>query len=163
MSDVSPASSRTIGVLPRLDSIVPEFNLEPIAVSVDNDRIINVLNISLGVDPRSVFGFRMVQGVQLEQAKLNGGMNPTETLRWLFIPVVHGGRCVYLNVNALSDQSAASLAADPDAEPLCGSLFVDEEWMPTEQLESIDMSEVVVVTMLPGDVRLFTRAYLERR
>lgn len=163
--DLSPTASQpTIAVGPgRREPIVPMFNLEPIEVSVDNDRIIDVLNMSLGVDPRSLFGFRLLQGAQLEQAKLNGSMSPTETLGWLFVPVVHGARCVYVNVNALGDQASANDLVDPDMEPFCGNLFVDEEWVPNEQIESIDMSDVVVVTILPGDVRFFTRSFLQRR
>jgi len=154
------------------------LGLGELTVTVRNEQAVRWLQRELGVSPNTVFGFRLLQGERLAEAKAKGRFRPTETLRWLYIPVSHGPGCVALNAFPRAstvtfrgpragafpvgeapagtvdfDRLRREHARGPD---LCGSLRVDDRVVPNEQLESIDMGSIAVVITLPGEVRMYT-------
>jgi hypothetical protein len=155
------------------------LGLGPLTVTVRNDQVIEWLTREFGGDPREAFGFRLVQGERLMEAKTRGKMEPTATLRWLYVPISHGLECVSINVvprartvgfRGPRDDPFATPGAPPtatrsmdairsdfeDSGSGCGSLSVNDEVIPNEHLESIDMSSIAVIVTLPGSVRMYT-------
>ena len=63
--------------------------LDPLLVTVRNEQMERWLTLRLGGNPNELLGYRAIQGIRLETAKLKSDDN-TELLRWLFIPVSHG-------------------------------------------------------------------------
>lgn len=151
--------------------------LGAINVTVRNEQVVDWLRLEFGVNPAGAFGFRIVQGAQLEEAKARGKLRPTETLRWLYVPVSHGS-CV--SINALPRARSVSLMTGPrvssfgepgvapagtvspeepatdDGPSGCGTLIVDDRVVPNELLDTIDLSRVAVIVTLPGSVRMYT-------
>lgn len=153
------------------------LGLNAITVTVRNEELIDWLRLEMGVNPASVFGFRVLQGSRLAEAKLKGKDKPTETLRWLYIPVSHGLECVAVNSiprpRSVSSFRGArvSQAPAPGQAPSgtssfedrlrnptrgCGSLYVNDRQVPNEQIETIDMGQVALVVTLPGLVKMYT-------
>lgn len=153
------------------------LGLAPVTVTVRNEQLVDWLTLEMGINPVSVFGFRVLQGPRLQEAKLKGKNNPTETLRWLYIPVWHGGSCVSVNATpsaitvtsrgrrrsqAPTPGEAPSGTRSPDRETEsaegrnCGSLFVNDRRVPNEHIEEVDMSQIAVVVTLPMTVRMYT-------
>lgn len=168
-----------------LDVILqPEaIELGELTVSVRNERVVDWLTLAMGSNPAQYFGFRILQGARLQEAMARAEHDPTETLRWLFVPVWHRGPCVSVNVvrrplivgrqglrvspftpgaaplgtDQVEDRVEAVRAAE--SEPDCGRLFVDGRLIPNEQIQDVDMSNVAVITTLPGEVRMFTLGF----
>jgi len=155
------------------------IELDPLTVTVRNERVLRWLSLEMGLNPAQYFGFRILQGARLEEAKRRAEEKPTETLRWLFIPVWHGGPCVSVNVSprsmaerhdgprqgafvpgvTLAETRSAEQAMEGPGTSECGSLYIDGRLVPNEQIEDIDMSTIAVVTTLPGEVRMFTYGF----
>ncbi|MDX1647195.1 MAG: carboxypeptidase-like regulatory domain-containing protein [Longimicrobiales bacterium] len=153
------------------------LGLSPITVTVRNEELIDWLTLEMGSNPAAAFGFRVLQGSRLQEAKLKGEDNPTETLRWLYIPVWHGGDCVRVNQvprarTTTSRGVRRSVAPSPGQVPRgtesrearaeeagtrsCGSIYIDDRRHPNELIEDIDMSRIAVVVTLPGSVRMYS-------
>ena len=153
------------------------IELDPLTVSVRNNQVLDWLTHVMGANPAQFFGFRVIQGARLEAAKERGDLDPTEVLRWLYIPVWHGGACVSVNVSpgitregfrggrrsafvpgapsqGTVDIEATATEAGTDED--CGRLFVDERLIPNDQIASVVMDDIAVVTTLPGEVRMYT-------
>jgi len=155
------------------------LGLEPLNVTVSNTRAVEWLTRELGIDPSGEFGFRLLQGDRLAQARTKGRNRPTETLRWLYIPVSHGVDCVSINAVpravtiGFSGPRNAAFGA-PGAAPVgtrstermraefergpdrCGRLYVDDRLLPNEQIESIDMTRIAAIVTMFGEVRMYT-------
>jgi hypothetical protein len=155
------------------------LGLGQITVTVRNEQAVTWLTREFGRNPADFFGFRLLQGDRLTEAKVKGKMDPTETLRWLYVPVSHGPECVSINSTPRAvtvgwrgprdggfaepgaapsgstsmEQRLADFERGPDR---CGSLMVNDRVVPNEQLDRIDMSSIAVVVTLPGSVRLYT-------
>lgn len=153
------------------------FGLAPINVTVRNDQAIDWLKKELGGNPVQMFGFRLLQGDRLEEAKVKGKYRPTETLRWLYIPVSHAGECVSINAfprattmtsqgprnsgfervpggtRVIEDGSDVDFALGPRG---CGTLLVNDREVPTSLIDDVDMRSIALVVTLPGSVRLYT-------
>lgn len=153
------------------------LGLAPVTVTVRNEQLIDWLTLEMGINPVSAPGFRIMQGPRLQEAKLKGKNKPTETLRWLYIPVWHGGPCVSVNATpsartVTSRGPRRSQAPAPGEAPSgtrsrdratesaeganCGSLFVNDRRVPNEHIGEVDMSQVAVVVTLPMTVRMYT-------
>ena len=131
------------------------FRLDPLEVTVRNEELERFLTLEFGVNPNSIFGYRAIQGVRLQEARLKARDN-TDLLRWLYIPVSHGIQvCVGSIYRGLPDRAAKLFAGDRQ----CGSLLVDGYEVPNEHIESIDFDQVAVVVTVPGQVRLYTRGF----
>jgi hypothetical protein len=155
------------------------LGLGEITVTVRNEQAVAWLTREFGVNPSGAFGFRLLQGDRLAAAKVKGKLGPTETLRWLYVPVSHGPACVSINstpravrggwrgprqgpfgepgsapAGTASAEKAAAAAAE--GSDRCGSLMVNDRPLPNEDLESIDMSSIAVIVTLPGVVRMYT-------
>jgi hypothetical protein len=151
------------------------FRLDPLAVTVDNDRLEDFLTRSLGEGrhPASFPGYRAIQGLRLEQAKLKAKDN-VDLLRWLYVPVSVGSRtCVGsfggppLPARTSADRTmAASSAAQTGAvaaahasQSQCGALYVDDYRCPNELVHEIDMDRIAVIVTLEGSVHMYTREF----
>lgn len=129
--------------------------LDPLLVSVRNEELERWWTLRLGTNPNAVFGYRAIQGLELEEAKLKSEDN-TELLRWLSIPVSHG-RDVCLG----SRMPTVERGTQEIGPPQCGTLYVDGVKVPQEHVETVDMESIaVVVTFLkPRSVHFFTRTF----
>jgi len=155
------------------------LGLGEITVTVRNEQAVTWLTREFGRNPAEYFGFRLLQGDRLTEAKVKGKMDPTETLRWLYVPVSHGPACVSINATPRATTVGwrgprASGFAEPGSAPAgttsldrqprdsdgattgCGSLMINDRVVPNEQLDRIDMSSIAVVVTLPGSVRMYT-------
>ena len=140
------------------------FRLDPLQVTVENERLEDFLKLSFGQHPATLPGYRNIQGVRLEEAKLKAKDN-TDLLRWLYIPVSHGRRvCIgSYGAPALPARSTAERTnaqaeeADPDAQ--CGALYVDGHRCRNEYIEEIVMDRIAVVVTLRSAVYLYTREF----
>jgi hypothetical protein len=131
------------------------FGLDPLEVTVRNEELERYLTLEMGVNPNSVFGYRVFQGLLLEEAKL-GAADNTQVLRRLFIPVSHGmSVCVGELGLGLPDRKTGYI----DPTPRCGALFVNDVRCPSEHMESVDIATIGVVVRLGGQVRLYTRDF----
>ena len=144
------------------------IRLDPLQVTVRNEELEDYLSLELGVNPATLRGYRSIQGLRLEEAKLEAEDN-TDLLRRLYIPVSHGQRvCVgafrrgaglparmsYERVNARAEETGDR------AEPgQCGALYLNGYRCRNEQLEEIDMDRIAVVVATEGTVRLYTRDF----
>jgi hypothetical protein len=156
------------------------IGLGGVTVTVRNEEVIDWLTREFGVNPSEAFGFRLLQGARLEEAKANAEYEPTGTLRWLYVPISHG-RCVSINAlprpQSVSGRSGvrnqafapgtppAGMRSREDAMPAtgsgpdgqdCGSLMVDDRVIPNELIDTVDMTSIAVVVTLPGSVRMYT-------
>ena len=154
------------------------LGLGGVTVTVRNEQLIDWLRLELGFNPVQAFGFRVLQGDRLEEAKARAGNAPTETLRWLYIPVSHGG-CVSINHMPRaaplprwgSQRADAPLFDGPPSgivdsrrtdgggtgSSSCGgSLVLNDRVIPNELIDTVDMSSVAVVVTLGSSVRLYT-------
>lgn len=150
--------------------------LEGIEVTVRNEEVVRWLTREFGENPSSAFGFRVLQGARLDEAKMRGQLEPTSTLRFLYVPVSHGGPCVRINALPRAERSGGWLASSTDflsapGAPAgtvergaageeegdgCGTLMVNDRVIPNALLDTIDMTTVAVVVTLPGLVRMYT-------
>ncbi len=131
------------------------FRLDPLEVTVRNEGLERYLTLELSVNPNSIFGYRVYQGIPLEEAKLKAEDN-TDLLRELYIPVTHGfDACV----GSIGMGLPARGVGDAGGERLCGTLSVDELRCPVEHIEDIAMDRIAVVVVLGGNVRLYTRDF----
>ena len=113
-------------------------HLRGLEVSVTNEVAVNWLRREFGGHPNAMRGFRLIQGMRLEEAKSKSSDN-TGMLRWLYIPVSHGVRVCVL---VLFDR--------------CGQLYVDGRWTPNEHIDRIDMESIkAVVTVRAGAARVY--------
>ena len=158
------------------------LRVEGLEVTVRNEQVSSWVQGELGLlmPPEALFGYRVLQGERLMEAKTQAAFNPTETLRWLYVPVSHG-RCVSINATpraepisslmvgarnqafgegaatgtASREEVPASASRDPDA---CagGSLWVNDRRVPNEHIERVNMSTIAVVVTLPNMVRMYT-------
>jgi len=139
------------------------FRLDPLRVTVENEKLEEYLSLEFGQHPASVPGYRSIQGLRLEEAKLKARDN-TDLLRWLYIPVSHG-RSVCIGTfgaplpkrGSWERTNARAEALDPDAQ--CGALFVDGYRCRNEFIEEIDMDRIAVVVTLGSAVHLYTRTF----
>jgi len=138
------------------------FRLDPIDVTVRNEELEHFLTLKWGVNPKTIRGYRAIQGVRLQEAKLRAVDN-TDLLRWLYIPISHGIKvCVgSLGPGArgplpwgLSNEQRAKAAGRP-----CGSLYLDDHRYQNEHIEEIDMDRIGVVVVVDGAVHLYTREF----
>ena len=144
------------------------IRLDPLQVSVRNEELEQYLSLELGENPNAVFGYRVIQGIALEEAKL-GAKDNTDVMRRLYIPV-HWGRQVCVGWGSMGPRNGSSTPAgtsdprwareqEPDTSFPCGSLSVDGYRCPAEFLETIDLDRIAVVVTLGGNVRLYTRDF----
>jgi len=152
------------------------IRVEGVDVTVQNDQVIEWLKLEFGVNPAQFFGFRVLQGQRLQEAKLKGEFNPTQTLRWLYFPVSHG-RCVTINSVHIPDNPSLMAGPrtrafepggvpagtrQPEEEPNgpdeCGGsgLYVDDRAMPPALIDDVDMGSIAIVVTLPNSVRMYT-------
>jgi len=141
------------------------FRLDPLEVAVENEKLEDFLKLTFGVHPATIPGYRNIQGLRLEEAKLKAEDN-TDLLRWLYIPVSHGlsGVCVGAfggpDLPARSGwerQNARSETADPERQ--CGALYVDDHRCRNEHIEEIVMDRIAVVVTFFGAVHMYTRDF----
>ena len=153
------------------------IRIDPLSVTVRNEELERFLTLEFGENPNALFGYRAHQGAILQEAKLRAKDN-TDVLRRLNVMVSHG-RQVCINalpgftMPSLRTQTGSLLMGE-SAEELgrlasevqetvdgggCGTLFLDGNLMPNEQLEQLDMESIAVVVTLPNSVRLYTRSF----
>ena len=153
------------------------IRIDPLSVTVRNEELERFLTLEFGENPNALFGYRAHQGAILQEAKLRAKDN-TDVLRRLNVMVSHG-RQVCINalpgftIPSLRTQTGSLLMGE-SAEELgrlasevqetvdgggCGTLFLDGNLMPNEQLEQLDMESIAVVVTLPNSVRLYTRSF----
>lgn len=140
------------------------FRLDPLEVTVSNEELEDFLTLTFGQHPATLPGYRSIQGVRLEEAKLKAGDN-TDLLRWLYIPVTHFGD-VCIGVNRLlplparsSAERTNARAEEPNPNAQCGALYVDGYRCRNEHIEEINMDRIAVVVTTRGAVRLYTREF----
>jgi len=153
------------------------IGLGGVTVTVRNEEVIDWLTLEFGMNPSEMYGFRLLQGARLEEAKARAKYEPTGTLRWLYVPISHG-LCVSINALPLPQsvswfRGARNGAGTPpggtrsleDGMPAsgggpdgmgCGSLMVDDRVIPNELIDTVDMTSIAVVVTLPGLVRMYT-------
>ena len=131
------------------------IRLDPLLVTVRNEEMERWLTLRLGQNPNALFGYRAIQGLRLEEAKLKSEDN-TELLRWLFVPVSHG-----VDVCLGSRMPTIERGTQRIGPPECGKLYVDDIPVPAEHIDDIDIESVAVVVTFgrPPSVHLFTRAF----
>ena len=158
------------------------IRVEGVDVAVRNEQVSRWVQGELGllVPPEALFGYRVLQGSRLAEAKARARFDPTETLRWLYIPVSHG-RCVSINATPRAERIASwmvgprndafgdgastgtvsregvarAMSADSD-ECSGGGLWVNDRRVPNEHLDRVDLSTIAVMVTLPGMVRMYT-------
>jgi hypothetical protein len=148
------------------------FRLDPLEVTVQNEKLEDFLTLEFGRHPASLAGYRSIQGARLEEAKLMSDDN-TETLRNLYIPVSHGARVCVGSLGApghparsaweRQNEAVEAATAGPSEAPTrtgqCGALFVDGYQCLNEQFESINMDRIGVVVTFTNAVHLYTRDF----
>jgi len=143
------------------------FRLDPLAVTVTNEKLEDFLSLEFGQHPNSIPGYRSIQGIRLEEVKLKAKDN-TDLLRWLYIPVSHGRNvCVGVEGAPLpprtgsdrTNAAADAAAADPALDSQCGALYVDGYRCRNEHIEEIVMDRIAVVVTFGGAVRIYTRDF----
>lgn len=140
------------------------FRLDPLAVTVENEQLEEFLTLAFGQHPATLPGYRAIQGIRLEEAKLNSRDN-TDLLRRLYVPVSHG-RQVCIGTFGVSRPERTSSdrtnarAELPDPNAQCGALYVnDDRCNRLEHVEEIVMDNIAVVVTLEGSVHLYTRDF----
>jgi hypothetical protein len=146
------------------------IRLDPLRVSVRNADLEDYLSREIGENPNGVFGYRVIQGLVLEEAKARAEDN-TDLLRRLFVPV-HHGREVCLGWGRFGPRSSPtaldgtvdpswrpSSEGEPDTNFPCGRLYVNGYRCPAELLETLDPDLIGVVVTLGGDVHLYRRDF----
>jgi len=145
------------------------FRLDPLEVTVTNEKLENFLTLEFGQHPATLPGYRNIQGARLAEAMARAKDN-TDLLRWLYIPVSHGRRvCVgsfgapplpermsYERTNARAEAAAN---VDGTAASQCGALYLDGYRCRNEHIEEIDRNRIGVVVPLDGAVYLYTRDF----
>lgn len=139
------------------------FRLDPIEVTVTNEELIDYLKLEFGQHPNSIPGYRSIQGIRLQEAKLKARDN-TDLLRWLYIPVSHGRKVCVGTFGAplperMSYERTNARAAGDDPEAQCGALYVDGFRCRNEHIEDIVMAQISVVVTTRGSVYLYTRDF----
>jgi len=140
------------------------FRLDPIDVTVRNEELEQFLSLKWGVNPNSIFGYRAIQGIRLQEAKLKA-VDTTDLLRWLYIPVSHGSSVCVGRLDGASRREIpwgtvdAVRVAAAAAERTCGGLFLDDYRYQNEHIESIDLDRIGVVVVTDGAVYLYTRDF----
>jgi Carboxypeptidase regulatory-like domain len=143
------------------------FRLDPLEVTVRNEQLEDFLTLSFGQHPATIPGYRSIQGIRLEEAKLKSEDN-TELLRWLYIPIWHG-RSVCIGVEGAplpvrtgadrTNARADAAAEDPDARAQCGALYLNGYRCRNEHIELIDQNQIAVVVTFRGAAHLYTRDF----
>lgn len=107
------------------------FQLGPLQIVVRNEEMERWLTLrGHQGNPNAMFGFRAIQGTTLMEARSRARDN-ADFFRWLFFPVSHrSGVCISIRNG-------------------CARVFVDERWLPSEHLETVDLGSVVAVVALP--------------
>ena len=139
------------------------FRLDPLRVTVENERLERFLTLSFGQHPATLPGYRAIQGLRLEEAKLKAKDN-TDLLRWLYIPVSHGRRVCVGTFGAPLPPRTWAERTNAEAEPAapgrqCGSLYVDGYRCRNELIEEIDMDRIAVIVTVEGAVHMYTRDF----
>jgi hypothetical protein len=139
------------------------FRLDPLEVTVENERLEDFLTLEFGQHPASLPGYRVIQGMRLQEAKAKARDN-TDLLRWLYIPVSHGSSvCVNVLGAPLPPRSTMEQinqrAEERNPGAQCGAIYVDGRRCRNEHLESIAMDRIGVVVALRGAVHLYTRQF----
>lgn len=144
------------------------IHLDPLEVTVANERLEDFLTLEFGQHPASLSGYRNIQGIRLAEAKL-GAKDNTDVLRRLYIPVSHGinGVCVGtfgappLPARSTSERiNPANPATDPrDPSQQCGAIFVDGLRCRNDHLEEILIDRIGVVVAFSNSVHLYTRDF----
>ena len=139
------------------------FRLDPIEVTVTNEELIDYLRLEFGQHPNSIPGYRSIQGIRLQEAKLKARDN-TDLLRWLYIPVSHGRKVCVGTFGAplperMSYERTNARAESQDPEAQCGALYVDGFRCRNEHIEDIMMETISVVVTTRGSVYMYTRDF----
>jgi len=122
-------------------------------VTVRNENLERWLTLKLGGNPNAIGGFRAIQGVRLEEAKFKSDNN-SEMLRWLFVGVSNGmDVCLGSRMPEIERGTGRILPAP------CGKLYVDDELIPAEHIDQMDMASVAVVIVIPPNIHFYTRAF----
>ena len=143
------------------------IRLDPLEVSVSNEKLEDFLTLEFGVHPATLRGYRAIQGTRLERAKLDAEDN-TDLLRKLYIPVSHGAEVCVGTFGAplparmgyertMARAEATGRVDDPRQQ--CGAIYVDGLRCRNEHLEQIDMDRIAVVVTLQNAVHLYSRAF----
>ena len=152
------------------------LGLEGVEVTVRNEEVVRWLTREFGANPIAAPGFRILQGARLDEAKLRGELDPTNTLRFLYVPITHAGPCVRINSLPRAQRSGGWLASSTsflsatgapagtsargessaEDEVDCGALIVNDRVIPNELLDTIDMTTIATIVTLPGSVRMYT-------
>jgi hypothetical protein len=120
--------------------------LDPLAVSVRNEEMEQWLTLrGQEGNPSAKFGFRLIQGGRITEARGRARDN-TDFFRWLYIPISHG-RQVCITV-----------------QRECAEVYLDDRWIPAEQIESYDFANIIAIVAVPIDdgpneLHLFTTAF----
>ena len=143
------------------------FRLDPLEVTVTNERLENFLALQFGQHPATLRGYRNIQGIRLAQAMLKAKDN-TDLLRWLYIPGSHGRRVCVGSFGAPPlparmgyerTMAASEAAANVDDQSQCGALYLDGYRCRNEFLEEIDRDRIGVVVTIGEAVYLYTREF----
>ena len=141
------------------------IRLDPLQITVENEKLENFLTLEFGVNPISMRGYRAIQGARLEAAKL-AAVDNTDVLRKLYIPVSHG-----INVcigsygpgaelpERMSHERVMARSEARDSDAPCGALYVDGYRCRNEHIEEIVMDRIAVVVTLPSAVHMYTREF----
>lgn len=134
--------------------IRPEpISLDPLLVTVRNEQLGDWLNRRFGRNPIGDFGFRVVQGLRLEEARLRSE-DSTDLLRWLHLDIWNGNEaCTGSRMSKVERGTQKLIPAE------CGRVIVDDIPFGAEHLDSFDFREVAVVVVMGADVLLFTRGF----
>ena len=136
------------------------IGLDPITVTVRNEELLRWWQLRFGINPSEIPGFRVVQGERLDEAKRRAADN-TGILRFLYIPITHGHDvCIGVSPRAVRGGWHRAPPVTPPAAVAgfqsCGKLYLNDEQVANDQIESIDMAAVTVIATYWGAVHLYT-------
>jgi Carboxypeptidase regulatory-like domain len=134
--------------------IQPEpISLDPLLVSVRNDQLLRWMTRRFGRNPAADYGFRVIQGLRLEEARLRSDDN-TDLFRWLYLDIWNGVEACTGPRGSKAERGSMRLIAAP-----CGKVIVDDVPYPAEYLDGFDMDEISVLITIGADVMIFTRGF----
>ena len=116
-------------------------------------------------DPAEGYGFRLITGLRLEEAKLRSD-GALDLLRWVYVPIYESmnGVCVQgrPNFSRGTDLRAMSAHDAPPPIPQCASVYLDGQPLQPEHVAGLDFRVINAVMVVGGTLHLMTVAFEQR-
>jgi len=116
-------------------------------------------------DPAAAYGFRLITGMRLEEAKLRS-KDSLDLLRWVYVPIYNSmdGMCVQTRPKFTRGGGGLAMGVhDPPAPtPQCGAVALDGQPLQPEHVESIDFRTIHAVMIVGGTMHLMTVDFEQR-